>query len=356
MPVKKFDKNKEFTLQELGEEIQRGIQETGYSLSYQTNYSDQIVFKTNKSREDLYDSVIRYVKYLGFITQPLRKGKPEFKIPKSSLKFKRNRQIEIRVLPEKGLEYLKQGWENQNILDLKSQRKLPTQIRSSNPDNYSEYEVIKKFNEAIGDLSMEVTISGKVYRKVAGIVPGPFGSKADFVGVNTNGNPIFYISHKDGTTASDFQQYSGITRRGAGENISSHPEVKAFVEAIDETDKTELTESAHWRKIKDSKLKNYAIFGKNSDKGPAAAGYDNVDFFAQGKLILSTNNQTRRMKVNFSTALVGRNDLFKLGSGDYEPYLGARKGEVSRKVGKHSGIRGGIWTSKYIKDRNSTEI
>ena len=156
------------------------------------------------------------------------------------------------------------------------------------------------------------------------MIPGPFGAKADFVGVDSMGNPKFYISHKEGSTATDFQQYSGITQRGAGSKISNHDEVRKFVESIDNKTRKEVLETAYWRKIQDSKLKKYAVFGKDSDAGPSRPGINNVDFFAQGKLILKSDTRTRRVKVDFSTLLVARDDLHKLGHGDYEPTLGTR--------------------------------
>lgn len=352
----KFDKNKEFSLEELGAEIKKSIYEKNFTVEYNYKGSDQILFKTDASRQDLYESVIGHVKYLGFTTQPLRESKPEFKIPKSTLKFKRNRQIEIKVLPKSGRTYLKSGWENPLIYDLKRYNKLPLDMARTNPDNYTEYEIIRKFNQLVDELCVDVTIGGKRFNSIAGMIPGPAGAKADFVGVDKNGYPKFYISHKEGSNSTDFQQYSGITQRGAGYKISSHPEVRDFVESIDSKTRNEVLETAYWRKIKDNKLKKYAVFGKYSDAGPSRPGVDNVDFFAQGNIILTSDTRNRRVKVNFSTALIARNDLYKLGQGDYEPTLGTRKGETSRKVGKHSGVRGGIWTSKYIKDRTSEEI
>lgn len=351
----KFNKNVEFSLNELGEEIANSIYRKDFTWKVETTRADQILFYTDNSRQDLYEAVIGHAKYLGFTTQSLREGKPEFKIPKSTLKFKRDRQIEIKVLPKSGRTYLKSGWENPLIYDLKRYNKLPSNIARTNPDNYEEYEVIKKFNQLVDELCVDVVIGGKVYSSIAGMVPGPAGAKADFVGVDSKGNPKFYISYKEGSTATDFQQYSGITQRGAGAKISSHDEVRQFVESINDKTRNEVLETAYWRKIKDSKLKKYAVFGKDSDAGPSRPGVNNVDFFAQGKLILTSDTRSRRVKVNFSTLLIARNDLYKL-TGDYEPTLGTRRGEVSRKVGKHSNVRGGIWSSKYIKDRTSEEI
>jgi hypothetical protein len=352
----KFNKNKEFSLDELAAEISKNIYDRNFTVEIKTDFADQILFKTDKSRQDLYESIISHVKYLGFTTQPMRDSKPEFKIPKSTLRFKRNRQIEIKVVPRSGRLYLKSGWENPLIYDLKRYRKLPSNMVRTNPDNYAEYEILRKFNQLVDELCVDVTIGGKRFNSIAGMIPGPAGSKADFVGIDKDGDAKFYISHKEGSNATDFQQYSGISKRGAGTNISNHKEVLEFVKDIDSKPHNEVLEKAYWRPIKDERLKKYAVFGKNSDKGPSSPGVDNVDFFAQGNIILTSDLRNRRVKINFSQHLVGRNDLYKLGRGDYEPTLGTRKGEVSRKVGKHDSVRGGIWTSKYIKDRTSEEI
>mgnify|MGYP000920807376 FL=1 len=362
-----------FTLDQLKEEIETNIRPFNLDSRFEVAVikvgKDEIQFKTDRSRHDLYESVLGYVKSLGFRTQPLRDSKPEFKIPKESILFggkPRNRQISIRILPKSGREYLQTGWENLLILDLKRSRKLPSNMLRTNPDNYAEYAIIRKFNLLVGEVCVDVTIKGKHFKCIAGLVPGSPGAKADFVGVDKNGKPQFYISHKEGSTPTDFQQYSGISNRGSGRNISNHIEVREFVESVDasisEQIKT-LKESnsslanlnrSYWRPIEDQKLKKYAVFGK--DFGASRSGINNIDFFAQGNILLRSNLKTRKVDIAFSRYLVGRNDFYKLNNGDYEPTLGTRRGESSRKLGKHNQIRGGIWTSKYIKDRTSEPI
>ena len=66
----KFDKTKEFSLEELGYEIGKNIITKNFTVEYNTTGSDDILFKTDDSRYDVYESVIGYVKYLGFTTQP----------------------------------------------------------------------------------------------------------------------------------------------------------------------------------------------------------------------------------------------------------------------------------------------
>ena len=92
----KFNKNIEFSLNELGEELANSIYRKDFTWKVETKRADQILFYTDSSRQDLYESVIGHAKYLGFTTQLLRKGKPEFKIPKITLKFKRNKQKKLK--------------------------------------------------------------------------------------------------------------------------------------------------------------------------------------------------------------------------------------------------------------------
>jgi hypothetical protein len=360
----KFDKTTEFSLEELGYEIGKNIITKNFIVEYNTKGSDDILFKTDDSRYDVYKSVIGYVKYLGFTTQPLRDSKPEFKIPKSTLRFKtkdgrlitRKRNINIKVLPKSGKTYLQSGWENPLIYDLKRYYKLPREMARTNPDNYAEYLVLRQFNQLVDETPVAVTIGSKKFDSIAGMIPGPPGAKADFVAIDINGKPKFYISHKEGSDADDFQQYSGISRRGAGKKIADHKAVKKFVEALDSREELFTEETAYWRDIGSTKLKQYAVFGKDFDNGPSNPGVNNVDFFAQGNIILHSDTNTRRVYVRFSKVLIARKDLYRIFRGDYNPTLGARKGETSRKVGRHNGVRGGIWSSKYIKDRSSTEI
>ena len=52
-------------------------------------------------------------------------------------------------------------------------------------------------------------------------------------------------------------------------------------------------------------------------------------------------------------------DSFEKLSKDYDPVLGVRKGEAYRKIkykNKTVQGRGGVWTSKYMKERRSKEI
>ena len=65
-----------FTLDQLKEEIETNIRPFNLDSRFEVAVikvgKDEIQFKTDRSRHDLYESVLGYVKSLGFRTQPLR--------------------------------------------------------------------------------------------------------------------------------------------------------------------------------------------------------------------------------------------------------------------------------------------
>ena len=133
--------------------------------------------------------------------------------------------------------------------------------------------------------------------------------KSDFELYDPDGNPVIFISHKD---AKGFQQYSGISERGAGTNIGNHSEVKRFYTDVLNLRPDKMTsKDGFYRPIADSLLKQYAVWGPDFGKG---YGINNVQYFAQGKVRLKQKGKEYE--------LVG--DLWKNGyipTGDYEPVL-----------------------------------
>ena len=115
---------------------------------------------------------------------------------------------------------------------------------------------------------------------VVSIVNSPFGYKSDFHFVDIKGVDVFHISHKYGNTPRDFQQWSGTSKRFQ-KSIFEHPETQDFIKTITSTNKELPRATTVARKIKDSKLKQMAIFG--IDFGPAS-GLNNVTTVMQGNL------------------------------------------------------------------------
>lgn len=224
------------------------------------------------------------------------------------------------------------------------------------PSDRNEVGVLKSINMKIHELSkgipITLSIRNKKYKNVIGLVGGVGNKKADFVIVNKDAEEIGYISYKSGNTATSFQQYSGISER-SGDKIANHPEVVKFNESI--VNNWESLSPSASREIQSNNLKKQAVFGKDYASRP---GYDSVDFFVQGdpRLILRGDI----IYLTFTTKMVKKGDLTKL-QGNYEPVLGARKGERYRRIKTKNkslnGIRGGIWTRAYMTNRmNNKEI
>ena len=278
----------------------------------------------------------------------------------------KNQETRILVKPQSGREWMKEGFWNDALQSLSNWSDL-----KYTPDNQTEYEIVKSFNEQIAEIgngkSVNLVIGSEEYQSIIGIVSGPPGHKADFMGVDEDGDLKFFISHKDGFNATDFQQYSGISSR-SGDSIYDHPEVQRFRKTISEKSTEDFYGKMYYRPIENIDLKRRAVFGKYYDDGPSNLNSNNISHFAQGNLSLTVmNSGTKRRKpklrLDFTTMLITRDDIDML-SNEYVPYLGARQGEAYRTLeyetddggSKVTGVRGGVFAKGYIESRTNELI
>jgi hypothetical protein len=107
--------------------------------------------------------------------------------------------------------------------------------------------------------------------------------KADFKIVDIDSEPFIFISHKDGKSAKDFQQYGGIS----DSKILNHPEVVAFLEKMRaiNTDFSLLPVGGREFSvmIKDPTLAAMSMFGADTAAG---FGINNVHLVMQGDITL----------------------------------------------------------------------
>lgn len=249
---------------------------------------------------------------------------------------------------------------------LLEERKWKGKHSNRTPDTSEEHRILKKLNEQIFELGENVPVTIKIGNKIIpdiiGFIPGKTGSHADFVGLDKKLEEKCFISHKKGNNAKSFQQYSGITSRAG--KIHTHPEVKEFrKKIIDSKTEQDFRNMAYHRKIESSALKGMAVFGE--DYGSSKEGMNNVTFFCQGNLAL--RKQRRRSKVTdqsiihirFSSKNIHQSSLASITQRNYDPTLGARRGESTRKIeydGKSlSGVRGGVYTESYIVTARTSE-
>ena len=255
-----------------------------------------------------------------------------------------------------------------NVMLDEVKSKHSTKFQNRSPDTSEEYDIIYKINKKIEKLGNQDSVNlivqgvGKPYENIIGVMPGPSGAHADFVGVDKNGDEKFFISHKEGTNATAFQQYSGISSK-AGDSIHNHKETRKFREIIASKKEQDFDNQSFSQDIVERNLKVRAVLGPEWQSG-GDSGYNNVSHFMQGKVSISqvkskgeaSGKAVLRLRFNHKNIQASSiGSLIK--STDYEPTLGARRGEDTRSVtfggNEVRSVRGGIFSSAYIKGRRN---
>lgn len=176
-----------------------------------------------------------------------------------------------------------------------------------------------------------VDVNG-VKSKINGIETTKGTPKSDF-SLTYNGSPVIFISHKDGKTPTDFQQYGGITCR-SGKSICGHEEVEKFVSDMKEKFPDGVkSRQTYYRKINSKELKLMSMYG--ADYGEKF-GEDNVHVLLQGKVELKNKGDgVYELKANH---VMYNGELPEEGSG-YDPmfylrFSGSRGGNFGLKDGR----------------------
>lgn len=109
-------------------------------------------------------------------------------------------------------------------------------------------------------------------------------AKADAEILDNNGEPVAWISLKNGSNPRDMNQWGGISE------FTDHPEVQEFTNSIrNKFGNTFHEYESYGKLIKDSNLKAKIVFGKNFG---GSRGLYNVDMVLQGNPILKKINDT----------------------------------------------------------------
>ena len=140
--------------------------------------------------------------------------------------------------------------------------------------------------------SANIKVGGKVYKDITDGYKVQGTPKADLALTNSKGTPVIFISHKDGDSAKDFQQYGGVTA------YADHPEVKAFAKAVLKKSPGGVMPQGGGfkRKVKDEELIRKSIYGKGYG---GAFGENNVQVVCQGPLYLEkSSGNTYELKSN----------------------------------------------------------
>ena len=133
--------------------------------------------------------------------------------------------------------------------------------------------------------SINIKVGNDIYENIIGAVNQPGVPKSDFNLINSDNQPIVFISHKMGGGARSFARWGGFTFAFKEEN----EEVMQFVKNISEKINGKIFErnASFAQKINDPKLKNRIVFGKNF-----GGNFDknNVQIVIQGKVTLTPEN------------------------------------------------------------------
>jgi len=134
----------------------------------------------------------------------------------------------------------------------------------------------KLIKEAGDGDPINIKVGGVIYKNCVGAKNTPGTPKSDFEIIDTTGNSIIFISHKDGKRPNDFGQWSGMT-----DYYHVYPEVAKFVGDVRTKVKRKMPQRTTFsRQIKNQTLKNKACFGK--DFGSGAFGVNNITCILQG--------------------------------------------------------------------------
>ena len=338
------------------------------------------LFKTDENRSEFLRDIDENIKRIDMLKyyKNLQKGLSglghlistvRFKDPNSTGKGSTPKDITFHfvVKYKNDNAYKSLPYTNDMLDRVKAEHSSVFQNRS--PDTSEEYNIIYKINKEIQKLGNEAEVDlivqgvGKPYEDIVGVIPGKSGTHADFVGVDKNGKELFFISHKEGNSASAFQQYSGISSK-AGDSIHNHEETKKFREIIASKKEQDFDNQSFSQDIVKRNLKVRAVLGPEWDGGGTNSGINNCSHFMQGNVRIKTINYKRSLtdkailNIEFSTHNIHSSSIGSLiKSTNYEPTLGARRGEDTRSVtfngNEVRSVRGGIFSSAYIKGRRN---
>lgn len=207
---------------------------------------------------------------------------------------------------------------------------------------------VSEFNKALENISKttngaDISIGKFSVSNAVGVV-AVVGKepKTDFVVLRKSGNaliPALYISYKKGTSAKDFQNYSGLSEK-TSELIWTHAETKKFFKKLRAMYESKVQEEVK-QEITDTDIVFHSIFGQDYGK---KYGLDNVNIVAQGSVKIS---QTGRVSYDH---IMENGKIIPRASG-YYPVFGARaatgRGAVTPSGERVEGFRIGIFPRAY---------
>ena len=126
---------------------------------------------------------------------------------------------------------------------------------------------------------ISVKVGSTIIKNIVDVQKTNGTPKSDFHLVDTTGKAVIWISHKDGKTPKDFQQWGGISQRSEP-TIFAHKETQKFIEDLKKVYVNGLPPATTlFRKIVDKRLKFLSVYGNQYG---SALGEQNVSVLLQG--------------------------------------------------------------------------
>jgi hypothetical protein len=185
------------------------------------------------------------------------------------------------------------------------------------------------------------------FYEVYDIEKTPGTPKSDFHFLDIKGNPIVWMSHKDGNKPSDFQQWGGISKTVP--NTHKHKETQEFIEQLKETFPSGLERATNVVKdIKDKNLKNKSVYGDEFQQSGRKYNQNNVQLVLQGTVKILKKGSYYEVEANH---IHENGETLK---GEYEPTFTAQyRGDRGAPV-PHS--RASIWPKVVEKRKNTIKL
>lgn len=204
-------------------------------------------------------------------------------------------------------------------------------LNSPSPTERGELAVIQQINAYISKEGKPITVvAGKhTFTNIYGANKIEGTPKADIALVTYDSKmkkfvDVCFISHKMGSSAADYQQYSGITDKADGASpgsISQDKFVVSFLRTLSGYHDTVVNaKQRYYRTITDKKLIGKAIYGPFF--GSKNYGIDNIHLIGQGDAIFT--KFAGKHKLDFTGHVSYNPNVADFMKDDYTAIIGAR--------------------------------
>jgi hypothetical protein len=280
---------------------------------------------TNLGASELY----KYEKRVALFLQKFKDEEPFQLVDGGEVVLKYDTEIEKAIKnkdnPGKIVFTSKDGDKTFKLTDLRKSKEFGggvdrTKIEKNELDSLNNQIEIAKEDE--GSDTINVKVGDNVY-EVDKAEKTPGNPKSDFHLLDNQGKEVVWISHKDGTKASDFQQWGGISKR-VEPILFAYDEVQDFVEDLKKKYPDGLPSATTlYRKIVKSELKMKSIYGNQYGDAPSR---QNVSIVMQGPVKLIKKGKNYELSAHH--VHLNGDDI----EGAYEPVLMATyKGDRSNE-------------------------